>query len=63
MAYPVFVNEDPRLGDPSDREFQFKSCSGAVTTDILEKQIPEISNNQQIILLSAGQCIPLSLPC
>lgn len=55
MAYPMMVNDDPRLGDPRSRNFQFKSCSGAVTTEILERQIPDISSNQQLILLSAGQ--------
>lgn len=54
-AYPYLVNTDPRLGDPSKRTFQFLSCSGAVTKDVLEKQIPDLKANQQAILLSIGK--------
>lgn len=53
-AYPSIVNGDERLGDPANRNFQFQSCSGAVTTDVIGKQIPNIDNAQQVILLSAG---------
>ncbi|KAL6229677.1 SGNH hydrolase-type esterase domain-containing protein [Aspergillus navahoensis] len=53
-AYPYLVNQDERLGDPANRNFQFRSCSGAVIKDVLEKQIPAIDNDQQAILLSIG---------
>lgn len=53
-AYPYLINNDPTLGDPSNRTFQFLSCSGAVTKDVLETQIPNLSSNQQAILLSIG---------
>ncbi|KAK7978042.1 hypothetical protein PG988_005532 [Apiospora saccharicola] len=54
-AYPYLVNTDGRLGDdPSKRKFQFKSCSGAVIKDVVEKQIPTLDYNQQVILVSAG---------
>lgn len=53
-AYPYLVNNDSALGDPSTRTFQFLSCSGALTKDILEKQIPRLNSDQQAILLSAG---------
>ncbi|KAJ3467994.1 hypothetical protein MRS44_005558 [Fusarium solani] len=53
-SYPYLVNQDERLGDPGGRTFQFESCSGAVVKDIIEKQIPTISNNQDVILISAG---------
>ncbi|KAH1912574.1 hypothetical protein KXW47_007499 [Aspergillus fumigatus] len=53
-SYPYLINNDPRLGDPAARTFQFVSCSGAVTADVLDKQIPKISGNQQVILLSIG---------
>lgn len=56
-AYPYLVNTDGRLGDdPSKRKFQFKSCSGAVIKDVVEKQIPTLDYNQQVILVSAGEC-------
>ncbi|OAR01499.1 hypothetical protein LLEC1_05006 [Akanthomyces lecanii] len=57
-AYPSLLNTDDRLGDSSKRKFQFESCSGAVTKDILDKQIPRIDSNQQVILLSAGKHHP-----
>ncbi|KAJ0413256.1 fibronectin type III domain protein [Aspergillus carlsbadensis] len=53
-SYPYLVNQDERLGDPAGRTFQFKSCSGAVIADVINDQIPLLSSNQQVILLSAG---------
>ncbi|KAH7114166.1 SGNH hydrolase-type esterase domain-containing protein [Dactylonectria estremocensis] len=53
-GYPNIVNSDGRLGDESKRTFEFKSCSGAVMDDVLDTQIPELSSDQQFILLSAG---------
>ncbi|KAE8332768.1 fibronectin type III domain protein [Aspergillus sergii] len=53
-AYPYLIHNDERLGDPDARTFQFKSCSGAVIEDVINDQIPNISGNQQVILLSAG---------
>ncbi|KAK2761656.1 hypothetical protein FQN54_001484 [Arachnomyces sp. PD_36] len=54
QAYPYLINNDERLGDPSTRNFQFKSCSGALTQDVLDEQIPAIDSEQQAILLSVG---------
>jgi hypothetical protein len=54
-AYPYLIHHDSRLGDPTIRTFQFKSCSGALTADVVNDQIPKIDSNQQIILLSAGK--------
>ncbi|KAF6833212.1 hypothetical protein CPLU01_05731 [Colletotrichum plurivorum] len=53
-SYPMFVDADPRLGDPKSRKWQFESCSGAVTNDVVENQIPRIDGSQDAILLSAG---------
>lgn len=53
-SYPNLVNQDSRLGDSSNRKFQFESCSGAVINDVIENQIPNLDSNQQVILLSAG---------
>ncbi|KAB8211919.1 fibronectin type III domain protein [Aspergillus parasiticus] len=53
-SYPYLIHNDERLGDPDARTFQFKSCSGAVIDDVINDQIPSISGNQQVILLSAG---------
>lgn len=53
-SYPNLIHTDDRLGDQAARTFQFESCSGAVIADVLEKQIPNINGNQQVVLLSAG---------
>ncbi|THC88424.1 hypothetical protein EYZ11_012126 [Aspergillus tanneri] len=53
-AYPYLIHTDERLGDQDARTFQFKSCSGAVIDNVINDQIPNISGNQQVILLSAG---------
>jgi hypothetical protein len=54
-SYPWIINEDPRLGDPAGRTFQFESCSGAVIADVIKDQIPSLDADQQVILLSAGK--------
>jgi hypothetical protein len=53
-SYPYLFSQDERLGDPKGRTFEFKSCSGAVVDDVIEDQIPALSSNQQVILVSAG---------
>ncbi|PKY04114.1 fibronectin type III domain protein [Aspergillus campestris IBT 28561] len=53
-AYPYLVHTDDRLGDEDARTFQFMSCSGAVISNVVNDQIPNISGDQQLILLSAG---------
>ena len=52
MAYPKILSQHPLLGNP---DFQFLSCSGAKTKDVLEKQISKLNNNQDVILLSIGE--------
>ncbi|KAJ6060308.1 hypothetical protein N7444_002162 [Penicillium canescens] len=56
--YPYLIYTDERLGDQSARTFQFVLCSGAVTEDVIKKEIPSIDNNQQVILISAGTFKP-----
>ncbi|KAF5586149.1 fibronectin type III domain protein [Fusarium subglutinans] len=51
-VYPYLVNQHSQIGDESGRKSQFLSCSGAVTTDVVEKQIPRLDNNQEVITLS-----------
>ncbi|KAK3940427.1 SGNH hydrolase-type esterase domain-containing protein [Diplogelasinospora grovesii] len=50
-SYPYLVYGDPRFGDGYPN-FQFLSCSGAVTVDVLEHQIPNLNGNQDAIMLS-----------
>jgi hypothetical protein len=57
-AYPVLVHQDDRLGDPSQRDFDFRSCSGAVIAEVMNNQVPELKGGQEIILLSAGRLYP-----
>ncbi|KAL1864953.1 hypothetical protein VTK73DRAFT_5582 [Phialemonium thermophilum] len=52
-SYPSLVSQDPAFGD-TPPDFQYLSCSGAVTEDVLEKQLPKLEPNQQAILLSIG---------
>lgn len=51
-SYPYLIYNDPRFLLPPT--FQFLSCSGAVTQDVLDDQIPALSSNQDAILLSIG---------
>ncbi|KAH1497181.1 hypothetical protein KXV94_004348 [Aspergillus fumigatus] len=54
-SYSARIGAGDRIqSDPAARTFQFVSCSGAVTADVLDKQNPKISGNQQVILLSIG---------
>ncbi|KAM0547793.1 hypothetical protein ACHAPJ_010254 [Fusarium lateritium] len=53
-AYPYLLNQDPRIGDESGRNFQFLSCSGAVMKDVVDNQIPKLDDNQDAITLSIG---------
>jgi hypothetical protein len=42
-SYPALINNDVRLGDASNRKFQFLACSGATAMDVLTKQVPSLS--------------------
>ncbi|WDK20854.1 kinetoplastid membrane protein 11 [Colletotrichum graminicola] len=55
QSYPSFVDGDVRLGNRATRNFQFKSCSGATSSEVIEHQIPKLNGNQDVILLSARQ--------
>jgi hypothetical protein len=54
VAHPAIISRDARLGKPA---FQFKSCSGAISADIVKNQIPELDSNQDAILLSVGKSL------
>jgi hypothetical protein len=43
------------LLDVTNHKFQFLSCSGAVTQDVIDKQIPKLDGNQRVILISSGK--------
>lgn len=53
-SYPYLVSQDARFGDTAPN-FQFLSCSGAVTTDVLDTQIPNMNSGQNAIMLSIGK--------
>jgi hypothetical protein len=54
-AYPYLMHHDNRLGDSSQRDFDFRSCSSAVAADVMYDQIPKLKGDQQVITLSAGR--------
>lgn len=53
-AYPVLINTNPALGDSSGRKFDFWACSGAVTTDVVNKQIPSLDKPDMVTLSIGG---------
>ena len=53
-AFPNLINEDERMGDNRTRKFQFFACSGATSTDVLTKQVPQVDDGIQMITVSAG---------
>ena len=49
------------MGDQETRTFQFLACSGAKTDDVLEKQIPKLGPNQNLITMTiSGNDVGLS---
>ena len=53
-SYPSLINTDPSLGDPKGRTFQYFACSGAITTDVTNSQIPSLKSGIQMATLSIG---------
>lgn len=43
-SYPALINNDARMGQNSNQKFQFLSCSGALSTDVLKKQVPSLDS-------------------
>jgi lysophospholipase L1-like esterase len=52
-SFPSLINNDDRMGSTS-REFQFLACSGAVSTEILETQVPQITDGVEVVTITAG---------
>jgi lysophospholipase L1-like esterase len=52
-SYPNILHTS-LLGEDTNRTHQFLSCSGAATTEILEKQMPGLSDNLDLLTISAG---------
>ena len=52
-GYPNLLNSNGMLGENADRKFQFLGCSGAVTTDVIAKQIP-LMKPAQLVTVSTG---------
>lgn len=53
FSFPSLINVDERMGDTS-RDFQFLACSGAVSSQILETQVPQIADGVQVVTVTAG---------
>jgi lysophospholipase L1-like esterase len=52
-SYPNFLHTS-LLGDDANRTHQFLACSGATSTEILEKQVPALADNLDLLTISAG---------
>ncbi|KAL9621816.1 MAG: hypothetical protein Q9160_003789 [Pyrenula sp. 1 TL-2023] len=53
-SYPALINNDARMGQNSNQKFQFLSCSGALSTDVLKKQVPSLDSGLDAVMISAG---------
>jgi hypothetical protein len=53
-SYPALINNDVRLGDASNRKFQFLACSGATAMDMLSKQVPSLSTGIDAVSSLSG---------
>ncbi|KAH0399425.1 SGNH hydrolase, partial [Aureobasidium melanogenum] len=53
FSFPSLINVDERMGDAS-RDFQFLACSGAESSDVLQNQVPQITDGVQMITVTAG---------
>ncbi|KAF2012671.1 SGNH hydrolase [Aaosphaeria arxii CBS 175.79] len=52
-SYPSLLHSK-YLGHPSSRSEQLLACSGATTADVIEKQLPHVKNNTDLITITAG---------
>lgn len=52
-SYPNILHT-ALLGDNANRTHQFLACSGATTTEVLEKQIPALTQDVDVLTISAG---------
>jgi hypothetical protein len=50
-SYPYLLNNDPRLGDHQGdrRRFQPLTCTGARISDVIEKQVPQLSSDFDLV--------------
>ena len=52
-GYPNLLNANDMIGINPDRKFQYFGCSGALVSDIRDKQVPKM-NKAQLVTISAG---------
>jgi lysophospholipase L1-like esterase len=52
-SYPNILQSD-LFGDTANRTHQFLACSGAASSEILEKQVPMLQDNLDLLTISAG---------
>ena len=53
-SYPSVINRSPSLGSSDGRDFKYYACSGAITTDVKNSQIPGLSGLQMATLSVGG---------
>jgi lysophospholipase L1-like esterase len=52
-SYPNILHTS-LLGENANRTHEFLACSGATSTEILEKQVPALTDNLDLLTISAG---------
>ncbi|KAI9711679.1 MAG: hypothetical protein M1812_007112 [Candelaria pacifica] len=58
-GYPTIINTSPSLGD-GNRKFQYFACSGATTSDVLNKQLSSLDKPQMVTLTAGGNDVGLT---
>lgn len=50
-SYPYLLNNDPRLGNHEEdsRRFEPITCAGATITDVIEKQLPQLTSDFDLV--------------
>ena len=53
-SYPSLMNSNVQFGYGTDRKFQYIACSGYLSPQTLELQVPQLESGLQLITLSSG---------
>lgn len=54
QSYPNLLHSFDFLGAATERTHQFLACSGATAVEIVEKQVPVLTNDIDLLTISAG---------
>ena len=53
-GYPNLVNLDDMIAENNQRHFQYLGCSGHLTGDIKDKQVPKMQKSQAVLVSAGG---------